>query len=38
MIIVGLDILNNKKIINGKINQNNVLLFEEKGDGIYPNK
>lgn len=39
MIVDGLkDILNSKKIINGKINQSNVLLFEEKGDGIYSQK
>ena len=39
MIVDGLkDILNSKKIINGKINQNKVLLFEEKGDGIYSQK
>jgi len=34
-VVKGLDeILNNKKIINGKINQNNILLFEEKEETL----
>ena len=35
LVIKGLDeILNHKKIINGKINQNNILLFEEKEETL----
>ena len=35
LLIKGLDeILNHKKIINGKINQNNILLFEEKEETL----